>query len=236
MSYKEMFQHIVDELLGDSLSSGPSWIELHAKQLLIGCAVVIAGGVGVWYIVQGQKDTRQKATAALFETLQEYQDAERGGKENSMSDVHAAVKSGVSLFGSTQVGSYFNALQAEVDQREGDRAAARFTMHKAASALSESDPLKDIYTISAARMDLEQGDAQAQEKALKVLESYARTQSYYQDMAQYYLGTFYIASGKQAEGRTVLSELISSQEKFEGKDTYSPWADAARQVIDQVIA
>lgn len=235
MSYKEMFQHIIDEFSDNSLVTSVSWLEKYAKQCAIGAGVVVACGIAGWYVMQERKDFRQKATSALFETLQEYQEAERTSKDAAWSDVDMAVTNGASSFASTGVAGYFNALQSDVDQRKGDAAAARVAMHSAADVLPGVDPVKDLYAISAARMDLEQGDAQVQEKAVRTLQSYAHNaQSYYQDMAQYYLGVWYMEHGNNKDAHALLSELIKAQEKFEGKDEYSPWAQAAREIIDQV--
>jgi hypothetical protein len=235
MSYKEMFQHIIDELYGDSAAHSVSWFEQYKKQIALGALICVAGGAGAWYFVHERSNARYKATEALFETLQESQEADRAQGNDAWKRVEETAQGGLSMFGSSAQGGYFNALMAGIDHYKGDDVSARVAMEKAASLLSSSDPVKDIYAISAARMDLDHADTSMQEKAIKVLRAYAdNKQSHYQDMAQYYLGLWYMHHDNVTEAHKILSELIASQEKFEGKDEYSPWAQAGRELMGQV--
>lgn len=227
-----MFQHIYDEFFA---TPELSWAEKYAREITIAVGITIACGGGIWYFLRQKAQFNQKATAALFETLQEYQDAEQARGETTFNDVQAATESGATQFAGSIVSGYFSAVQSDVAARQSDLINAQQFAQKAVDSVGSTDPLYDVYAIKVARMQLENEDATEQEKGRLALVGFAQNNSSnYQDMAQYYLGKWYAQNGKIQEAKKVLEDLVVAQEQFEGKPEYSPWAHPARELLEQV--
>jgi hypothetical protein len=199
----------------------------HIIALLIVVGILFAAmyGYRAWSI-----NRLRKAQNALSECMREWYDAQIGAAP--WSSVQNLAHDGYKNHGSTNLGGYFLAMEAQSLARQKMYTQAVETMEQAVAQLNSS-PMVNGFKIARALMKLDSDSETAHVQALEELALLARSKDQYgADEAAYRLGTICLAQGDVSKTREYWTML--SEQTFASKEEESPWVALAKNRLEQL--
>ena len=96
-------------------------------------------------------------------------------------------------------------------------------------SISPTSPFYSLYRIKYALLLLEEKES---EEGVKILEHESQSSNKYNDLALYYLGSYYWANNKKDKAKDAWQQLVD-QQKGEGPEV-SPWVAVVKPKLDQI--
>jgi len=214
------------------------WRHALALVLLVFCAT---GGFVGWRSYRNHCEA--KAHKAYLGVVQLVNMDVKKAKGSFASDQekHEAVVSAGDLFMAQHASSSFAptvlGFMAHSLSDLGKKDDARLKMHAAEKACNSSD-MRQVYSLSAALMDIDASDAAVQEQGVADLKSLAKnTASPVCDAALFYLGEYFWSKQNYQEARLWWAQLVSIADKKQtelGTDVTSVWVGASREKLSLI--
>jgi len=192
--------------------------------------VIALGGAGKWYRMR-MTNQEQLAQRVYTEALDEFQ---RGlaGYDAAWPNIVRLVDVAYERHASSTVAPYLLALKADALVREDKQDEAINTMSTALEKIPTTSPLYFLYKTKQALMMLDSKQEQIKQNGINVLRKLAQNNdNTNNDMARFYLGSYYIAIGDKKTGEPLLVSLMESQE---GQESKSPWVEKAEQLLQTI--
>ncbi len=193
--------------------------------ILTGIAVFLIAGVGYllyrWYYVNAQ----QKAQMQFARCVAAYE-----AKDANWQNVEQMCKNGAEQYSSSALAPYFLAYQADALVQQGKRDQALEVFDSVVKKTSKSSYLYHLLKMKHALLALDSADTTRQIQGLAELIEVAHDdKNINRDAALYHLGSYYWATDKQDDARTVWGELV---ELFR-HEVHSPslWAQQAKEKL-----
>jgi len=195
--------------------------------LAVAGIVLLAAGIGGyrWHRLNKQ----EKAQEAFASCMREYERAERDA--TLWPNAQLVFRLALEKNQNTNLTPTLLAYQAETLLHMNKPEEALASMTKAVEQLPASSDLYHLYATKQALMMIDSADQTVKEKGFALLTKVAHdTTNMTRDMALYYVGLYYWTQDELEKAGTVWSELLALTEKAPA----SPWAERARQKIEQL--
>lgn len=180
----------------------------YAREVLLAMvvvAVVVVGGLTYRWYVNNRIEQAHQALAEAIELFNKSNDQEN---VQLWQQIDAALAQGYSKYGSTALGPYFLAFQAESAVRQGKKEEARELLKNAVAHLSSDMPLYYDYVIKLACMNMDSGNADLVEQGKRTLQAMVDDVKHpANSMAAYYLGLYFFEFGDNTSAQVTWSTL-----------------------------
>jgi predicted negative regulator of RcsB-dependent stress response len=201
----------------------------YARELFLAGVLLVVAILGFlsyrWYVSYRE----QAAQQALAESIELVHKASAANTPDEWASVATRLQLAYDQHSHSYMAPYFLAFRAQALSEMGKKAEAQELMETVVKTIPASSELAPLFKTRQALMLLDAHDEQEQRRGLQLLQALAQDiHNRAQDMAQFYLGSYFAAHGKTEEAFQAWHTLINNQQ--DGKYT-SPWvAQAQRQL------
>lgn len=126
---------------------------------------------------------------------------------------------------------YVYAFQADIQLRQGNKEKALELLDTSIKAFAKSHPLHDLMSIKKALVLLDTGDAQ---QGVTQLEALAAGKGMHADTAAFYLGYYYLVTGKENDCVRVWTALREAMRTTTMKAGRSAWLAIVEEKLQQL--
>lgn len=191
-----------------------------------GALVILAGGFYWYHYTSVQNE--QAATTILADCLSQYEQATQGKAQ--WADVVTMAHAGFVKFSNTKVAPYILSVEIDALLAQDQKQAALEKLDVMISKIGSNSSLFALFKLKQVLIKLE--IPELKEIALQELQQLARTDSYFTDAAQYYLGLYYQNAGQQEKALEVWKPLVAINDTISDTMARSPWATMAQSKIN----
>lgn len=200
----------------------------YARELFLAVVLLIVAALGFfsykWYV--GYRE--QSAQQALADSIELFKKAANSGSQDDWATVATQLQHAYDQHSHSHSAPFFLVFKSQALAEQGKDLEAREAMESVVKAIPASSPLASLFKTRHALMLMDAEDEAEQRRGLQALESLAQdAHNRSQDMALFYLGSYYEAHDKVEQALQTWQELISKQETFAS----SPWVQEAQQRV-----
>jgi len=200
----------------------------YSRELFLAVILLVVASLGFfsyrWYT--GYRE--QSAQQALADSVELFKKASQAGTPDDWASVATQLQLAYDQHSHASIAPYFLAYKSQALVEQGKDDEARATMEVMVKGLSATSPLAPLFKIRYALMLLDAADETEQHRGLQALESLAYdVHNTQQDMALFYMGSYYASQDKTEQARQAWQDLVSKQENFPS----SPWVQEAQEQL-----